>query len=69
MGLKVSTIVDAKIWREFKRLAEDSHQNLSGLLTEALADFLQRKRVRPTFLKHMEASLQENEQLGRLLAK
>lgn len=69
MGLKVSTIVDEKVWEEFKSLADETHQSLSGLLTEALTDFLHRKRVRPQFLKQMEASLEENERLGHLLAK
>lgn len=69
MGLKVSTVVNEKVWQEFKGLAEETHQSLSGLLTDALSEYLRRKRVRPTFLKHMEDSLEENEKLGQLLAK
>ena len=69
MGLKISTIVDDKVWKEFKRLSEETHQSLSGMLSEALQDYVNRKRLRPVFLKHLKNSMDENEELGRLLAK
>jgi len=69
MAIKISTIVDKKVWKEFKELSDETHQSITGLLTEALKDFVRKKRVRPTFIKHMEESIEENEKLGRLLAK
>ncbi len=69
MNRKISTIVDAKVWQELQQHAKETHQNLSGIVTEALRDYLKRRRVRPTFVKHMEDSLQEHEPLGRLLAR
>jgi hypothetical protein len=39
------------------------------LLTDAIRDFLRRRRVRPEVLKHLESSIAENEELGRLLAR
>lgn len=69
MGTKISTIVDEKVWEDLKSLSEETHQSLSGLLTDALKEYLRKKRVRPNFLKHAEESLEENEKLGQLLAK
>lgn len=69
MVVKISTTVDKKVWEEFKELSEETHQSITGLLTEALREFVSKKRVRPMFIKHMEKSIEENEKLGRLLAK
>lgn len=69
MGIKISTLVDEKAWKELKSLSEETHQSLSGLLSEAVKEYVRRKRVRPTFLKHAEDSIEENEKLGRLLAR
>ena len=68
-AMKVSSKVEGSVWRELQDLARESHQNISGLLTEALREYLQRRRVRPVVLRHLEDSLAENEELGRLLAK
>ena len=50
-------------------LADESHQNISGLLTEAIREYIQRRRVRPIVRRHLEDSIVENEKLGRLLAR
>ena len=68
-SIKISSKVDEDTWNELKALAKETHQNVSGLLTEAIRDFVRRKRVRPEVLKHLDHSIEENEQLGRLLAK
>jgi hypothetical protein len=68
-SVKISSKVDETLWEEMKELAAESHQSISGLLNEAIRDLLRRKRVRPEVLKHLEASIAENEELGRLLAR
>ena len=68
-SIKISSKVDEDIWNELKALAKESHQNVSGLLTEAIRDYLLRKRIRPVVLKQLEDSIAENEELGNLLAK
>ncbi len=68
-SIKISSKVDEDIWNELKALAKETHQNVSGLLTEAIRDYLLRKRIRPVVLKHLEDSIAENEELGKLLAK
>ena len=56
--------------RELGRaLVAESNQTISGALNEAIADYVRRRRVRPAVLAHLEDSLAENEELGRLLAR
>jgi hypothetical protein len=66
---KISSKVEESVWEDLKALAADSHQNVSGLLTEAIREYVQRRRVRPEVLKHLDDSVTENEKLGRLLAE
>lgn len=68
-AIKISSKVDAEAWEDLRDLAEESHQNLSGLLTEAIREYVERRRVRPAVLRHLEDSIAENEELGRLLAE
>jgi len=60
---------DKKVWKEVQNLSQETRQSLSGMVTEALEEYIRRKRLRPDFLKNMEKSIEENEALGRLLAK
>ena len=68
-NIKISSKVDENVWNDLKDIARESHQNVSGLLTEAIREYVQRKRVRPEMLSQLEASMMENEELGKLLAK
>ena len=68
-AIKISSKVDEKAWAEFRELARESHQNISGLLSEAIREYVVRRRVRPVVLKHLEDSIADNERLGRLLAE
>ena len=68
-AIKISSKVDEKAWNELRAFAHESHQSISGLLTEAISDYLRRRRVRPAVLEHLDKSMNENEELGQLLAK
>ena len=68
-SIKISSKVEEDAWNEFKELARESHQQVSGLLTEAIREYIRRRRVRPVVLQHLEDSIDENEELGRLLAE
>jgi len=68
-AIKISSKVEESTWNDLKSLAEESHQNISGLLTEAIADYVRRRRIRPVVLRHLEDSISDNEELGRLLAR
>jgi hypothetical protein len=68
-AIKITSAVDAKPWAGFKALAIESQRNLSGLLTEAIRDYVRRHRVRLAVLQHLEDSMRDTEELGRLLAQ
>jgi len=68
-NIKISAKVDEVVWNELEALARERHQNISGLLTEAISEYVRRKRVRPEVLNHLEASMDQNEEPGKLLAR
>jgi len=67
-AIKISSKIDAEVWQELRELASETHQNVSGLLTEAVRDYLQRRKVRPVVISHLEQSIADNRRLGELLA-
>lgn len=68
-AMKISSQVDERVWRELKELADESDRTISGVLTEAIEEYLDRRRVRPVVRERLEDSLAENERLGELLAR
>ena len=68
-SVKISSKVDEAAWDEFRELARESHQSISGLLSDAIREYVVRRRVRPIVLRHLDDSISENERLGRLLAE
>ena len=68
-NIKISSKVDEVVWEELKPVAQESQQSISGLMTEALQEYLQRRRVRPVVLDHLKGSVDENREMGELLAK
>jgi len=67
--IKISSKVEEAVWDELKQVASESQRNISGVLTEAISQYLKRHRVRPVVLDHLRDSIQDNEELGKLLAK
>ncbi len=67
--VKISSKVEEEVWLDLKKLASESHRNISGVLTEAIEDYVNRRRVRPVVMACLEDSMEENEELGRLLAE
>jgi predicted transcriptional regulator len=66
---KISSKVEESVWKDLQQLAGESHQSISGLLTEAIREYIHRRRVRPEVLRHLDSSIAENEELGRRLAQ
>ena len=67
--IKVSSKVEAQVWEDLKIPAKESNQDVSELLTEAISDYVRRRRLRPTALDHLTDSIDNNDELGHLLAK
>jgi predicted transcriptional regulator len=68
-AIKISSKIDEKVWQQLKDVSDETNRSISGLLTEALSDYLKRRRLRVDVLKHLDDSLRDNEELGKLLAK
>ena len=67
--IKISSKVEQREWEALQAIASESKQSIAGLLSEAVADYVRKRRLRPTVLSHLEDSMNENEELGRRLAK
>ena len=68
-SIKISSKVEKREWNALQELARESHQSISGLLTDAIRDYVRKRRLRPTVVSHLEDSMDENEELGKLLAE
>ncbi len=67
--IKISSKVEQREWEALLAIASESQQSIAGLLTEAVADYVRKRRMRPVVLSHLEDSMSENEELGRRLAR
>lgn len=68
-SIKISSKVEQAEWKALQDLARESHQSISGLLTEAIRDYVRKRRLRPAVMDHLEDSIRENEELGHRLAR
>jgi predicted transcriptional regulator len=68
-SVKISSKVDPRVWDELRELASESNQSISGVLNEAITEYVQRRRVRPVVLDALEMSITKNRRLGELLAR
>jgi predicted transcriptional regulator len=68
-SIKISSKVEKEQWQALQKLARESHRSISGLLTEAISEFVRKRRLRPEVLDHLENSMDENEELDKRLAE
>jgi predicted transcriptional regulator len=68
-NIKISSKVEQSEWNALQELARESHQSISGLLTEAISDYVRKRRLRPVVMDHLEESIKDNEELGQRLAE
>ena len=66
---KFSTLVDEDILRELKLHAAESGKSISWLVSEAVAEYLERTRTRPAFVSAMGEVLERHADLLTRLAK
>ncbi|HLF32142.1 MAG TPA: hypothetical protein VI566_14090 [Xanthomonadales bacterium] len=67
--IKISSKVEQREWEALQAIASESQQSIAGLLSEAVADYVRKRRLRPAVLSHLEDSMNENEELGQRLAE
>ena len=65
--IKVSSKVEARVWESLQSLSKESHQSISGLLTEAISEYVRKRRLRPVVLTSLDASVKANDDLGQKL--
>ncbi len=65
--IRISSRVDEAAWNELLDLARETKRSVSEVLSEAIEKYLARRRARPDVLRHLEDSMRENEELGKLL--
>lgn len=67
--IKISSKVEQAEWEALQAIAYESKQSIAGLLSEAVADYVRKRRLRPAVMSHLEDSMSENEELGERLAR
>lgn len=67
--IKISSKVEQSEWEALQAIAYESQQSIAGLLSEAVADYVRKRRLRPAVLSHLEDSMNENKELGQRLAE
>lgn len=66
---KFATQIDEKVLKDLKSYASQTDRSISSVVTEAVAEYLQRSRVRPVFQSAMDEVLNDHEELLKRLAK
>ena len=67
--IKISSQVEEAVWEQLREYAGETHRNIGGMLSEAISEYLVRRRVRPVVLEQLEQSMNEHEELGKRLAE
>lgn len=66
---KFATQIDEKVLKDLKSYIEQSDRSISSVVTEAVAEYLQRAKLRPAFRSAMDEVLDEHAELLQRLAK
>lgn len=66
---KFATQIDEKVLKELRLFASSTDRSISKVVTEAVAEYLQRARVRPAFRNAMDEVLEDHADLLHRLAK
>jgi hypothetical protein len=67
--VKFASLVDAKVLKDLRAYAAETDRSISSMVSEALAEYLAKVKVRPAFQSAMEEVLAEHEDLLSRLAK
>ena len=68
-AIKFATQIDEKVLKDLKSFADQSDRTISSVVTEAVAEFIHRAKVRPAFRRAMEQVLDGDAELLERLAK
>jgi predicted transcriptional regulator len=66
---KFSTKMNAAVLKRLREYAQSSDRSISQIVSEAVAEYLSRVEVRPSFRRTVEEVIRENEELLKELAR
>lgn len=68
-AIKFATQIDEKVLKDLKSYVNETDRSISNVVSEAVAEYLQRSKLRPAFRSAMDEILDEHEELLTRLAK
>lgn len=68
-AIKFATQIDEKVLKDLRSYIKETDRSISSVVTEAVAEYLQRSKMRPAFRSAMDEILDEHEELLTRLAK
>lgn len=68
-AIKFATQIDEKVLKDLKSYVSETDRSISSVVSEAIAEYLQRSKLRPAFRSAMDEILDEHEELLTRLAK
>lgn len=66
---KFATQLDEKVLKDLKSYVSEADRSISSVVNEAVAEYLQRSKLRPAFRSAMDEVINEHEELLKRLAK
>jgi hypothetical protein len=66
---KFATQIDEKVLKDLKTYVSETDRSISSVVSEAVAEYLQRANLRPAFRKAMDEVLDDHAELLKRLAK
>jgi len=66
---KFATQIEESVLKELKKFVKQEDRKISAVVSEALSEYLNKRRVRPAFRSAMNEVLDENAELLERLAK
>lgn len=66
---KFATQIDEKVLKDLKAYVQEMDRSISSVVSEAVAEYLQRSKLRPAFRNAMDEVLDEHQELLKRLAK
>ncbi len=66
---KFATQIDEKVLKDLKSFVSQTDRSISSVVSEAVAEYIHRARLRPAFSKAMDEVLNEHSELLQRLAK
>ncbi len=66
---KFATQIDEKVLKDLKSYVKATYRSISSVVTEAVAEYIERSKLRPAFRSAIDEVLDEHQELLKRLAK